>query len=117
MSKPHSAISRKKYIYLSPLCQPVEGYCSGPPHQLLGAVQDCHLGLSSRRHLLQGLESELDSYLYLSDVLPQIVKGKELSWNPENPKNLEEGVDWVKNARKHKIYYRSEERKNIFRPF
>ena len=50
-------------------------------------------------------------------VLPQIVKGKELSWNPENPKNLEEGVDWVKNARKHKIYYRSVERENIFRPF
>ena len=47
----------------------------------------------------------------------QIVKGKELSWNPENPKSLEEGVDWVKNARKHKIYYRSVERGNIFRHF
>ena len=45
------------------------------------------------------------------------MKGKELSLNPENPKNLEEGVDWVKNARKHKIYYRPVERENIFRHF
>ena len=54
---------------------------------------------------------------YNSLAMFQIVKGKELSWNPENPKNLEEGVDWVKNARKHKIYYRSVERRNIFRHF
>ena len=63
MSKPHSTISHNKYIY--PLCQPVEGYRPGPAPHLLGEVQDRHLGLSSRRYILQGLELD-ESYSYLS---------------------------------------------------
>ena len=59
MSKPHSTVSHKKHI-IDPLCQPVEGYRPGPAPHLLGEVQDRHLGLSSRRHILQGLELELD---------------------------------------------------------